>query len=128
MVMNIIEYTQDDQIRDLFLGKTIVSVGENSDGAEIVLSTGETVTLVPNSGCWGCSSGNFWVEDIIKVENVITGVKAVETNDTGATEFELFVYTEGIGGETPEKVFTVRGDTGNGYYGTGYVLKVSLTR
>lgn len=104
---------------DVLVGKSILKV--DTDQGSIVLNDGTILTITPNSGCWGCVSGNYHLEVLNKVDNVITQVQPRQDNVDGKTEYTLYVYAE----TGWEQLFGVTGDDGNGWYGTGYVVSVT---
>lgn len=119
-----ISFRDDENIKKLFVGKSIVHVEDDV----MTLNDGTLVKVLPNEGCWGCPSGNFSLtERLKKVESVITNVKLVHKEVSRDEEtFSLFLYTGGKKNKKGKKVtlFEVSGSGGNGYYGTGFELKV----
>lgn len=119
-----VSFQNEDELKKLFVGTQVLHVHENI----MTLSNGTVVKVLPNSGCWGCPSGNFYLTDRIKkVDTVITNVKLVEKNKNDKKTFSLFVYT---GGKKQKKLkkktlFDVTGSEGNGFYGTGFTLEVT---
>jgi len=120
-----LDHDEHQNIRDLLLGRKIVK----AEGEYMVLDNGTTVLLDSNEGCGGCASGSYWmVGDIAKVDNVITAVDFEEgsrsTTEGGYEElftvYRVFVVAE----DKRFNLFTVEGDDGNGYYGSGYALHV----
>lgn len=121
--MKTISYLEEDSIIDLFKGSSIVRVENDTT---LYLSNGAVVDVNPNSGCWGCVSGNFSVSQLNQIENVITNVEVSKNQDPENQEktvYTIFVYTELTAGK--ETLVEVYGDEGNGWYGTGYTLEVT---
>lgn len=110
-------------VEEIFVGRQVVEV----DGDTLVLDDGKVLTVVPNQGCWSCSSGNFSLDKLNHVESVITGVK-LDDKVVGDSEhvYTLFVYTGGKKNKKGKKnvLLEISGDDGNGFYGTGYEIKV----
>lgn len=116
-----IKYSEKNEINSLFVGRSIVSA--DKDTAILTLDNGVKVKIVPNEGgC--CASGDYFLTNIEKFENVITSakVKIVENSKTDKKTYKLSVY--GVGVKNHQTVATITGDDGNGYYGTGFVLEV----
>lgn len=67
--------------------------------------------IYPNVGCYGCESGNYYLQHIASVNNAITNVEFVE-------EFEDDCYYE--------HYIDIYDTDGNGYYGTGYTINVYI--
>ena len=120
-----IDHDDTDDIRALLLGRRIVEVTDD----HMLLDNGTTVLVAPNDGCGGCSSGGYWmVGDIASVDNIITTVEldqtSRETNHHGYKNtysvYKVFVVAE----DQRFNLFTIEGDDGNGYYGTGFTLHV----
>lgn len=119
--------TQGDEgeIRALLVGRSIVKV-TGSD--TLHLDDGTTLKIEGNSGCGGCPNGNFWLEElnqtpvnaIMNVEFDAVDLEAVDIRDAPEA-YRIFVLAE----NRRIKLAEVQGDTGNGYYGTGYWIEVS---
>lgn len=108
---------QDDQdeIRSLLIGRTVKVVTDDT----LELDNGVVLSIEPNSGCGGCPSGSYGIDELNEVPNVITSVKFKEK---GYCEvFKIFVYSE----TSKIKLLEVSGDTGNGFYGYGYTISVT---
>ncbi len=80
------------------------------------------------SGCGGCSSGWYSITNLNNVDNAITNVEfdcvGIEDEKTyNDTSYRIFVFCE----DTRIKLLQVDGSDGNGYYGTGYTIKVKKT-
>lgn len=119
------------EIAETLVGHAIVSVDE--DNSSLTLDNGTVLTITPNQGCWSCASGNYRLDVLNHVENVIT---AVELDDVSIPHgrysdlkhvYKIFVYTGGVEGKADEKnvLLEIYGDDGNGFYGTGYQINVS---
>lgn len=117
---NRINQDEEDRIKRLLVGRMIVNV----DNDDFVLDNGVRVKVEPNEGCGGCASGWYDISQIDKFEAVITSVRtdAVEGESEYETKYRIFV----LAGDREQMVLEVSGEDGNGYYGTGYELVVSV--
>lgn len=119
---------QDDEmeIAKLLLGRRIISVTDD----ELALDNGTVISVEPNEGCGGCASGNFGIELLERCDNVITSVRVavedLEENMNTYTDTAYRIYVLAEGHEFP--ILSVAGTDGNGYYGTGYRLYVTVPR
>lgn len=112
---------------DVLLGRRIVKAELRGDDALITLDNGVRVKVDSNDGCGGCTSGWYEVTHVATVDNVITAVRT-EVEDTTrdrdyaeeAYRYSLFVFT----GDDKINALTVDGDDGNGYYGSGYSIRI----
>lgn len=112
-----IDHVDEDSIRETFVGRSIVSATQNC----LTLDDGTQVQLKGNNGSWGTADGNYWLDHVTAHPHIITGVALanIKNEDTART-YKLFVYS----GATHTEVASFTGDDGNGWYGTGYTLKV----
>lgn len=82
----------------------------------------------PNIGCYGCESGNYYLQHISSVNNAITNVEFVNDHDDSDDDeeyyqhYRIFVIADGMTTE----LLDVYGTDGNGYYGTGYTIDVYI--
>lgn len=119
----------ENEIKELLLGHKIVA-DENNDS--LILDNGVVLQINPNIGCYGCESGNYYLEHIASVNNAITNVEFVndyEVNDDDYYDeedyyqhYRIFVIADGVTTE----LLDVYGTDGNGYYGTGYTIDVYI--
>lgn len=119
----------ENEIKELLLGHKIVA-DENNDA--LILDNGVVLQINPNVGCYGCESGNYYLQHIASVNNAITNVEFVndyEVNDDDYYDeedyyqhYKIFVIADGMTTE----LLDVYGTDGNGYYGTGYKIDVYL--
>lgn len=119
----------ENEIKELLLGHKIVA-DENND--TLILDNGVVLQINPNIGCYGCESGNYYLQHIASVNNAITNVEFVndyEVNDDDYYDeedyyqhYRIFVIADGVTTE----LLDVYGTDGNGYYGTGYTIDVYL--
>ena len=117
-----ISYGNIEAIRNLFVGKKVVK----AEGHELTLSDGTILEIVPNEGGCSCGAGDYYLDNINKFDSVITDVEVKVfggesgTWDEDAHTYQLFVYSGGIS----TSVADIKGDDGNGYYGTGFDIYV----
>lgn len=125
-------YRESDRaaIRALLLGHKIDKIADD----HLRLDDGTVMRIVPNEGCGGCASGNYWISEINEADNIITAVDVVEAKKPCDDEwcapdhkycepdwvYSVFVVVE----DRRFTLFAVEGNDGNGYYGTGYELLV----
>lgn len=108
----------ENEIKELLLGHKIVA-DENNDA--LILDNGVVLQINPNVGCYGCESGNYYLQHIASVNNAITNVEFVDDFDAEYYKhYKIFVIADGMTTE----LLDVYGTDGNGYYGTGYKIDV----
>ena len=117
-ITRLTHYDNDAAYADVLVGRKIVG----AHWGQLVLDDGTVLQIDPNQGCGGCAAGNYWVDLVATHDNVITNVDLVEGEGSvaGDERYSLFVYTDRVGTE----VMTVEGTEGNGYYGSGFEIKV----
>lgn len=118
-----IYYYETEKIKEMLLYRKIVEVKYDYI---LVLDDGTELEVYPNEGCGGCSSGWYDIVELNECENVITNVECVcdelDGGYDGDKSYKIFVYSE----NEKTKILQVDGGDGNGYYGTGYWLKVEV--
>ena len=117
--MEKIYHDDQDRINELFLGRRVVY----SRNEVLELDDGTEIRVIPNEGCGGCGNGWFYLKKISEINNAITAVEIDhEYSDDYCSEvYKIVVYAEGVG----EDLVVIEGSEGNGYYGTGFSLKVT---
>lgn len=121
-----LSHCDEEKIKELLLYRKIVKVEDD----KLYLDNGIELQILPNEGCGGCNSGWYGIEELNSCDNAITNVEfecdKLNPNDNWSAEYsyKIFVYAE----DTKIKVVQVDGDDGNGYYGTGYSIKVKIPR
>lgn len=110
----------EKEIEELLLGHKVTV----DDYDNLVLDNGVMLQINPNIGCYGCESGNYYLEHISSVNNAITNVEFVEEfeDDCYYEHYKIFVIADGMTTE----LLDVYGTDGNGYYGTGYTIDVYI--
>ena len=116
-----IEYDEEQKIEKLLLYRKIVKV----EGETLFLDNGIELEIKGNEGCC-CGAGCYKVTELNTCENAITNVEFIEDNDTkddyDETSYKIFV----LAADERIKILQVDGDDGNGYYGTGYTIYVTI--
>lgn len=117
--MEKIYHDDQDSINELFVGRKVVYARDEV----LELDDGTTIRVIPNEGCGGCESGWFYLKKISESNNAITSaeIEHVYGEDDYTEVYKIVVYAEGVG----EDLVVVEGSEGNGYYGTGFSLKVT---
>lgn len=115
-----------EDLTALLVGKSVSSV--DTAAGTLTLSDGAVLTIVPNFGEGWDGEGDFFLDRISTVENAIVAVEAATDHDgalpQGRTEtYRINVYTAGI--PALQELVSVSGDSGNGYYGSGFTVLVS---
>lgn len=110
----------EKEIEELLLGHKVTV----DDYDNLVLDNGVVLQINPNIGCYGCESGNYYLQHISSVNNAITNVEFVEEfeDDCYYEHYKIFVIADGMTTE----LLDVYGTDGNGYYGTGYTIDVYI--
>lgn len=114
-------YCEEEKIRELLLYRKIVSVEKDV----LILDNGVTLEIVANEGCGGCSNGWYYLTELNECDNAITNVEFDcddydGDDDYCDTSYKIFVFAE----DKKIKIVQVDGSDGNGYYGTGYSIRV----
>ena len=119
-MMERVGYYQEDRIKEILVGRRIVK----AELTDLILDNGTILQIVPNDGGCVCGAGDYWLENINKFDNVITNVEVKDnTTEDDSTVYQLFVYSGGVS----TSVADIKGDDGNGYYGTGFDIHVKHT-
>lgn len=111
----------EEQIKELLIGHSVKKV----DNYTLELDNGIQLEFEGNNGC-SCGAGCYDITQLNECNNVITDVefeeKDLDENDMWSCKYryEIFVYAE----DTKLKLLQCDGDDGNGYYGTGYHIRV----
>lgn len=119
-------YYQEDRIKEILVGRKIVK----AELTDLILDNGTILQIVPNEGGCSCGAGDYWLDNLNKFDNVITNVEVKDFGGENAGwgdedfhTYQLFVYSGGIS----TSVADIKGDDGNGYYGTGFDIHVKHT-
>jgi hypothetical protein len=114
-----VDHDQKKDIRELLLGHRIAKIDDNT----ILLDDGTMVQIQPNVGGCGCGAGDYELADLNEVDNIITRVD-FEYAPTGDGNYGEGYYRVFVLAQHKKLLWSVEGDDGNGYYGTGYQLAV----
>lgn len=109
----------------LLRGRYVTSI----DNDVITLDNGTELRIWGNDGCMSCSSGSYWLEQVFKRGNSKARIMSAyvdcdEDDKDPSTVYTIFVMVDGNPHHLP--LATVRGDDGNGYYGTGFTLTATI--
>lgn len=112
-----------DEITALLMGHKITKVNENT----LLLDNGKLLTLEGHDGGCACTAGCYDLTELNGCDNIITRVELINDPDddsgrgSGRGVYEIFVYADN------ERINLARfeGTDGNGFYGTGYTIRVS---
>jgi hypothetical protein len=121
-MIELVEHYKTDRIKEILVGRKIVK----AELSDLTLDNGTILQIVPNQGGCSCGAGDYWIDNITKFDNVITNVEVKEFGgengewDEDAHTYQIFVYSGGIS----TSVADIKGDDGNGYYGTGFDIHV----
>jgi len=118
-----INHTEEEKIRALLVGRQIVKVSHDA----MTLDNGTQIVVEPNAGCGGCCSGWYNIDELNRCEAVITSVRTEATDQADEHMVDMRTYRIYVLAADRESVaLSVSGDDGNGYYGTGYELVVTV--
>ena len=111
--------TNEEELKNLLIGHSIKKI----NGDTLELDNGIKLRFMGNEGCL-CGSGDYDITELNECKNVITDAEFDEEYTDGWDEksYKLFVYSE----NKKIKLLQCDGNDGNGYYGTGYHIKVIL--
>ena len=106
----------------LLKGRYVTSIDEYGT---ITLDNGTELDIDGNEGCGGCESSWYWLEETYKRGNSRARIMSAhvdydEDDEAAPSVYTIFVMVDGNPSQLP--LATVRGDDGNGYYGTGFTL------
>ena len=121
---------------EALIGRSVVSVKLGGDlprlggwrhtEGKVVLDDGTELLMAGNEGCGGCSNGWFELKRLNDMPvNGITNVE-IDYEDRGyhgdeqPEVYRIFVLAQ----DRRFELATIEGDTGNGYYGTGFWFSV----
>lgn len=122
----VLTHNSDDGLyTQLLRGRYVTSI----DDGTITLDDGTELYIHGNEGCGGCESGWYWLENVYKQGSrrarIMSAYVAYGEDDEDAPSvYTLFVMVDGNPTQLP--LATVRGNDGNGYYGTGFTLTATV--
>lgn len=124
---NFIEYNDEAKIKAALVGRRIVAA--SVEDASFTLDNGVAVKVHANEGCDGCGSGWYQLDTLETTEAVITNVRLSDRSVGGQYEetdtiYEIFV----LAANKEQMILSVSGSDGNGCYGTGYKLEVTVPK
>lgn len=115
--MVIVFNEEHDAIVALLLGHKV----ERVDNETLRLDNGTSLTLKGNEGGCSCGAGDYELTELNGVDNIITNVELLDDPD-GEGAYRIFVFAD----NKRINLATFEGSDGNGYYGTGYSIKVTV--
>jgi Zn finger protein HypA/HybF involved in hydrogenase expression len=119
-----LQHNEEKEIKELLLYRKIVGI-KNKD--TFILDNGTELEIRANDGCSGCEAGNYWIEHINFDDNVITDVRQeVEEEEEDAYNPDCTYHIFVLSADREFKILSVKGNDGNGYYGTGFEIKVKV--
>ena len=109
----------------LLRGRYVTSI----DNDVITLDNGTELRVWGNDGCMSCGNGSYWLEQVFKQGSSKARIMSAyvdcdEDDGNPSTVYTIFVMVDGNPHHLP--LATVRGDDGNGYYGTGFTLTATI--
>ena len=118
-----------ERLKELLVGRKVVDVrteGQDYDPVGVItLDDGKVLEVQGHDGGCGCNSGCYPLASLSATDNVILNVQLDESpaedySDEGDGWYRVFVYTE----NQEIMLASFEGTDGNGYYGTGWWLRV----
>jgi hypothetical protein len=135
-----LDQNNTDGISALLTGRRIVAAEqgrfEQPDGhnwgdaitGKLTLDDGTVVWVAPNEGGCACSAGDYYLKSLATCDNIITSVRVVAEEDSAQEWSEpdrsdrIYVVADAV----EINAVQIDGNDGNGYYGTGYELIVTV--
>lgn len=116
-------YDHDDKsdIERILIGHKVTKVDKDT----LTLDDGTLLTLIGNAGGCSCGSGDYDLVELDGIDNVITKVEFEDSPSgddyiDGSGYYRIFVFAD----NRRVNLATFEGSDGNGYYGTGYSIRV----
>ena len=106
----------EKELKDLLVGHKVTQVVD----ATLTLDDGTSLYFEANEGCGGCGSCCYTLNELNKVDNIITNVEITTADEGYDTYYRIYVYAE-----QPQLLAEFEGSDGNGFYGTGFTITVS---
>lgn len=138
MTIKTLRENDADEITALLTGRRIVAVeqghfdrpdrnwGDEATG-KLTLDDGTVILVVPNDGGCSCGAGDYSLTSLATCDNVITSVRVTAESDGDADyeadqSYRIYVVADAV----EINAVQIDGNDGNGYYGTGYELIVTV--
>lgn len=135
--MKSLEYSDVNEIKELFMGRRIIAVEIFDEPQQIKDSWNEftgrmrldnerIVYIAPNQGGCICGAGDYTLTHLATVDNIITRVDVIndpasdDTYNQETQSYRIFV----LAGHEQINAMIIDGSDGNGWYGTGYELLI----
>ena len=127
-------YAPVGEIMRFLQGRYVTEIDDEFD--TITLDDGTVLEVEGNEGCGWCRSGWYDLVNVYKQGSSNARIMSAhvacdideENDDEGAVDphvYTIFVMVDGNPGFLP--LATIRGDDGNGYYGTGFRVFANVT-
>lgn len=111
--------SNENEVKELLIGHSIKKVKDNT----LELDNGIELQIIANDGCI-CGAGEYEITELNDCKNIITNIEFEDEilDDTCGEghSYKIFVYAE----DKKVKLLQCDGDDGNGWYGTGYHIRV----
>lgn len=123
-----LDQDSESAIQELLVGRRIINayIDKQRNGI-FVLDNGILIVAEGNEGCWGCSSGWYEVAKVSTCDNIITNVRLHNEPDEEAFDDTAGIYEIYVVADNAEiNILKFTGSDGNGWYGTGYTLRVTI--
>lgn len=128
--VEVLDHDARDEIAALLEGHKVTKVADD----HLLLDDGTILKIVGHDGGCSCGAGDYDLESLNGVDNVITRVEfdyhpggdyepvpdRLEGEDEWTGHYRIFVFAE----DRRIMLMNVLGSDGNGYYGTGYSILV----
>ena len=115
-----IKHYNISELKEVFVGRKVTDTDKTA--GVLTLDNGVKVRVIPNEGADCCDSGHYFLENLESFEHVIMNVRVKDKEIKNKKRFDLYVYAAKV--KAHQKVITVSGSDGNGYYGTGFSIEV----
>lgn len=125
--MNDYSHRDKAEIEALLVGHKLAKISKDT----LTLDDGRQLKFVGNDGGCSCYAGCYDLKELNGVDNIITAVEFVdrpnhetydEDDDGGEGVYRIFVFAD----NQRINLATFEGSDGNGYYGTGYSIEVTV--
>lgn len=120
--------SDDGLYTQILRGRYVTSI----DDGIITLDNGTELHIQGNYGCGSCESGWYWLKETFKrgtrkariMSAYVAYGEDKSEDEPSRSVYTIFVMVDGNPSQLP--LATIRGDDGNGYYGTGFTLTATI--
>ena len=123
MNVEYLDQSDEEKITEILMGRRVVDV--DLDTGIATLDNEVVLQLMGNEGGCSCGAGDYDLSVLNRVDNVITNVEFEDDPDSDYEDgvgYKIFVYAE----DERINFAEFEGSDGNGYYGTGYQIRVTF--